>query len=220
MTRAPARWSSRPKANRAGNEHLALRTAALTARGRVVLLAQGDLGLVDFDDVLEKASLGIDHGSAELRQEQPGALVAAQAQLGLQLQGGDPVGVAGHDMDRREPGFQRQMATMHELACGHGRLPPAGCALPGERLGLQQPSFRAATARADKAVRPPAMCQIVGAGCIIRKSRLELGAGERAVMFPAAWHARTLSEQTSQRKCGSPHFVPPERKGEASYPNG
>ena len=38
-------------------------------------MAQGDLGLVNFDDALEKASLGIDHGAAELRQEQPGALL-------------------------------------------------------------------------------------------------------------------------------------------------
>ena len=203
--------------HRAGNEHLALRAAALTASGRVVLMAQSDLGLVNFDDVLEKASLGIDHGTAQLRQEQPGALVAAQAQLGLQLQGGDPVGVAGHDMDRREPGLQRQMAAMHDRACGHGRLPPAGRALPGERLGLQQPSFRAATARADKAVRPPATRQIVGAGRIIWKSRLELGAGERAVMFPAARHARTLSERVAQCKRRSLHFVPPEPTGEASY---
>ncbi len=117
------------------------------------------------------------------RQEQPGALVAAQAQLGLQLQGGDPVGVAGYDMDRREPGLQRQMAAVHDRACGHGRLPPAGRALPGERLGLQQPSLRDATARADKALRPPATRQIVGAGRIIRRSRLELGAGERRSCF-------------------------------------
>ena len=201
--------------HRAGNEHLALRAAALTASRRVVLMAQGDLGLVNFDDALEQASLGVDHGAAELRQEQPGALVAAEAQLGLQLQGGDPIRVAGHDMDRREPGLQRQMATMHDRACSHGRLPPAGRALPGERLGLQQPSLRAATARTDKAVRPPAMRQIVGAGRIIRKSRLELGAGERAIMFPAAGHARTLSEHSALRKPGSPHFVPPEQKGEA-----
>ena len=93
--------------HRAGNEHLALGAAALPASGRIVLTAQGDLGLVDLDDALEKASPGIDHGAAELRQEQPGALVAAQAQLGLQLQGGDPVGVAGDDVDGREPGLQR-----------------------------------------------------------------------------------------------------------------
>jgi hypothetical protein len=42
-----------------------------------------------------------------------------------------------------------------------------------------------------------------------------LGTGERAVMFPAARHARALCEQTSKRKRGSPYFVPPERKGEA-----
>jgi hypothetical protein len=191
--------------HRAGNEYLALRAAALTASGRVVLMAQGYLGLVNFDDVLEKASLGINHRAAELRQEQPGALVAAQAQLGLQLQGGDPVGMAGHDMDRREPGLQRQMAAMHDRACGHGRLPPAGRALPGERLGLQQPSFRAATARADKAIRPPATRQIVGAGRIIGKSRLELGAGERAVMFPAARHTGTLCEHASP--CKPDHHI-------------
>ena len=65
--------------HRAGNEHLALGATALPIRQRLVLAAQRDLGLVDFDDALEKASTGIDHGAAELRQEQPGTLVTAEA---------------------------------------------------------------------------------------------------------------------------------------------
>jgi len=90
-----------------------------------VLRAEGHFGLVDLDKVLQEAPIGVDHRAPELLQKQPCCLVAAEAQLRLELERRDPVGVARHDMRGQEPGPQWQMAAMHDRARGHRSLPSA-----------------------------------------------------------------------------------------------
>ena len=49
----------------------------------------------------------------------------AEPELGLELQGGDTIRVAGHDVNGHEPGLQGQVAAVHDRACGHRGLLPA-----------------------------------------------------------------------------------------------
>ena len=178
----------------ASDAHLALRAAALPAGGRVLLRAQRQRGLIDFDQVLKQAAIGGDHGTAQLVQQEPGTLVAAEPELGLELQGGDAVRVAGHDVDRHEPCLQRQVAAMHDRACAHRGLLAAGCAFPARSATLQFPASVMAAGGADEAVGPAHGGEMAGTGGLVGKARLEGGAGHRSVLFPAAGHDKTIRE--------------------------
>ena len=86
--------------DRAGNAHLALWAATLPACGRVFCGAEREGGLIDLDQVLKQAAIRIDHGTAQLVQQEPGTLVTAEPELGLELQGGDTIRVAGSRCER------------------------------------------------------------------------------------------------------------------------
>ena len=60
--------------------------------------------------------------------------------MGLELQGGDTVRVAGHDVNGHEPGLQGQVAAVHDRACGHRSLLPAGRTFPARPATLQSPA--------------------------------------------------------------------------------
>ena len=152
------------------------------------------MGLIDLDQVLKQAAIRIDHGTAQLVQQEPGTLVTAEPELGLELQGGDTVRVAGHDVNGHDPGLQGQVAAVHDRACGHRSLLPAGRTFPARPATLQSPAPVMAAGGADEAVGPALACEMPGAGGFIGKARLEGGAGHRAVVFPAAGHHRTLGE--------------------------
>ena len=141
-----------------------------------------------------QAAIRIDHGTAQLVQQEPGTLVTAEPELGLELQGGDTVRVAGHDVNGHEPGLQGQMAAVHDRACGHRSLLPAGRTFPARPATLQSPAPVMAAGGADKAVGPALGYEMPGAGGFIGKARLEGGAGHRAVVFPEAGQRRTLGE--------------------------
>ena len=97
-----AAWTSaiRRQFNRSSELHLADRAASLTAVSRFVLGAVRNRRLVDLDQFLEQGPILHHHGPAELLQQEPGRLVAAEAKLGLQLKRRDAVGVARHDVGR------------------------------------------------------------------------------------------------------------------------
>ena len=186
--------------DRAGDEHLAPGAASLAspaAGGRTGLGAQRDLGFVDLDEILQKAAIGRHHGAAKPLQQEPCGLVAAEAELGLQLQGGNAVGVARHDMGGHEPGLQREMAAVHDRAGGHRGLPPAGRTFPRGAVPLQFPALHAAAARTDEALRPAPLRQMPRAGVLVGEPPLEGGARHRAVVLPTARHAGTLREHTA-----------------------
>jgi len=123
---------------------------------------------------LQQAPPGVDHGAPELVEQQPGGLVAADAQLPLQLKGRDAVGVRGDTMRGEEPGLQRQVAAVHDRAGGHRGLSSARRAFPRRSSPIQRPPLPATAGRADKAVGPAAFGEIPGAGVVIGKPRLEL----------------------------------------------
>ena len=186
--------------DRAGDTHLADRAAALPARGRLLRCTQRQRGLIDLDQVLKQTAIGVDHGAAQLVQQQPGTLVAAEPELRLELKSRDAVRVAGHDVNRREPGLQRQMTAVHDRACGDRGLLAAGRTFPARPATLQFPAFVMAATGADEAIGPSLGREVAGAGGLIGKARLEAGAGQGAVMFPAAGHAGTLHEHAAPGK--------------------
>ena len=132
-----------------------------------------------------------------LEQQEPGTLVTAEPELGLELQGGDTVRVAGHDVNGHQPGLQGQVAAVHDRARGHRSLLPAGRTFPARPATLQFPAPVMAAGGADEAVGPALGCEMPSAGGFIGKARLEGGAGHRAVVLPAAGHDRTLSEHSA-----------------------
>ena len=180
--------------DRAGDAHLALRAAALPAGGRLLLRAQRQRGLIDFDQVLKQAAIGGDHGTAQLVQQEPGTLVAAEPELSLELQGGDAVRVAGHDVGGREPCLQGQVAAVHDRACAHRGLLPAGRTFPARPATLQFPAPVMAAGGADEAVGPTHGGEVAGTGGLVGKARLEGGTRHRTILFPAAGHDRTIRE--------------------------
>ena len=87
----------------------------------------------------------------------------------LELQGGDTVRVAGHDVNGHEPGLQGQVAALHDRACGHRSLLPAGRTFPARPATLQSPAPGMAAGGADEAVGPALGCEMPGAGGFIGK---------------------------------------------------
>ena len=168
--------------------------ATLPACGRVSCGAEREGGLIDLDQVLKQAAIRIDHGTAQLVQQEPGTLVTAEPELGLELQGGDTIRVAGHDVNGHEPGLQGQVAAVHDRACGHRGLLPAGRTFPARPAPLQFPAPVMAAGGADEAVGPAPGGEMPGTGGFIGKARLKGGAGHGAVIFPAAGHDGTLHE--------------------------
>ena len=74
------------------------------APGGVCLAPEGHPGLVDLDDLLQQAPVRIDHRPAQLVQQKPGGLGAADADLSLQLKSRDAVRMAGDNVRGDEPG--------------------------------------------------------------------------------------------------------------------
>ena len=155
--------------DRASDAHLALRAAALPTGGRLLLRAQRQRGLIDFDQVLKQAAIGGDHGTAQLVQQEPGTLVAAEPELSLELQGGDAVRVAGHDVGGHEPCLQGQVAAMHDCACAHRGFLAAGCTFPARPATLQFPAPAMAAGGADEAVGPTHGGEMAGTGGLVAR---------------------------------------------------
>ncbi len=86
------------------------------------------------------------------------------------------------------------VAAVHDRACGHRGLLPAGRTFPARPAPLQFPAPVMAAGGADEAVGPAPGGEMPGTGGFIGKARLEGGAGHGAVIFPAAGHHGTLHE--------------------------
>ena len=162
--------------------------AALTASDRIALRAIRDIAFVDLDKVFEKRPIGIDHSATQLLQHQPSGLVGTEAELRLELQGGDAVRMAGDGVDRHEPCQQREVAAVEDRAGGDRRLAAAGGAFESEGLGIERPGFGPLAFWTDEAVWPALFEEVVSAGRVVGKPLIEGGSRHRAVVFPAARH--------------------------------
>src|SRR6266436_1983791 len=130
--------------------------------------------LIGLDDAAQRLALWVDHGPAQLGAQHPGGPVRAEAELALQLQGRDAVGVRRHQKRGPEPLGQRQLAGVHDGPGRHRGLPAAAGAFIGEGLGLQKPGAAVAAAGADEPFRPTAREQVFRTGAFRRKAALEL----------------------------------------------
>ena len=161
--------------DRADDEDLANRNPpALLAVEGIAFRAERHFRLIDLDEGLQQASSGVDHGAPELLQQQPGGLVAANAQLPLQLKGRDAVGMGSDNVGGKEPRLERQVAAMHDRAGGHRGLPPTPRAFPCRTGPIQRPTLSAAANRTSEAVGPALFNEVFRAGRVVGKPRLEL----------------------------------------------
>ena len=159
----------------AGDQQLALVAAPTAAARRVILGAAGDQAFVHFDQARQRHALWCDHGPAQLGGEQPCGLVGTQAELLLELQRRDPVGVRGHQIGGPEPRDQRQLGAVHHRTGRHrgllgdsrrihgcmpwSRVPTPGCCRRPDRRSLpasaRWPGRRRRLLRLENAVGTP-----------------------------------------------------------------
>ena len=92
----------------------------------------------------QETPVRVDYGPAKLMEKQPGALIAADAHLRLELERRDAVGMCGQEMRGQEPRPERQVAAVHHRTRRYRGLASAVCALAEETLPLQLPALRAA----------------------------------------------------------------------------
>src|SRR3989442_2054369 len=110
------------------------------------------LGFVHFDATAELIPARSHHSSAQLVQNRPSGLIAAQAQDTLQAQRAGPILLTGHLPDGSAPKPQWQMAILENGAGGHRCLVTTSCAY--QPPSLRWPSLSSATAGAHKSFRP------------------------------------------------------------------
>ena len=168
--------------DRAHDEDLARRTApALLANRRILPRAERHLGLVDFDQRFQWVAVGVDHGPAQLVEQEPSRLVTADPELCLKLQGRHAIGMTGKRVSGEEPGLQRPMTGVQHRSRRHRGLPPTARALPGRSVPAEFPALATAAGRADKALWPASRDEIARTGGIIGKTRLKFLARHRAI---------------------------------------
>ncbi len=119
-----------------------------------------DVGLVGLDAPGQGLAVGADHGLAELVQPGPGGPVAAEAQLPLQLGGGDPALARGHQVDGEEPLGETGLGLLEDRAGEQGVLLAAGHALVDD-LGPERVGVVMAARRAPKSIRPAGLEQVL-----------------------------------------------------------
>ena len=148
------------KFHRADDENLAHRAApafgpAPELVSGIVFRAKRHLRLVDLDQVLQQAPVGVDHRAAQLVQQEPGGLVASEAKLSLELQRGDAVGMAGDDVRGEEPRLEGQVAAVDDSPRRHRGLATAVGTLPRGPIPFQFPTLATAAQGTDEPAPPP-----------------------------------------------------------------
>src|SRR5258708_3083688 len=123
----------------------------------------------------EAVATGSDHAGAEFVEDLERRLVAGQANLALELAGGDAWGMGRNEVGGPEPDRQRRAGPLHDSA-GRQRIIPLTFAAPqnlrpvGEAVGFA--GFSAPSA--DEPVAPADGFKISRASHILRKYALEL----------------------------------------------
>lgn len=80
----------------------------------------------------------------------------------------------GDQVDRHEPGWQRQVSALHGRACSHAELLLAGSACPGARLRRLPGIRNGAALVADRTMWPARACEVLDALLLFAKSVREL----------------------------------------------
>ncbi len=152
--------------------HLVLRTPARLTAGTLAT----EVGVVNLHDTLKLADvLARRHGAVDLVVQQPGGRVA-HAKLALHSQRGQAGLGLADQVDRQEPGGQRQLGVFKQAASGQRGLMPAANALEQTPSAVANHVVRdAAAAWAAEAAGPTGRLQRLGAVRLSAKAAKELG---------------------------------------------
>src|SRR5215469_8068683 len=127
-------------------------------------------------------------------QQRPGRLVAPQTQNTLQAHGADAVLLAGHPPHGTKPQGQRQAAVLKYRPGGDRDL-VVTTGTTHETVAFR-PALRLATARAAKTVRPTKSKEVLPAGRLRRKARLQLPQVSRIILHGQKHYRLGLRESS------------------------
>src|SRR6516225_9114832 len=131
-----------------------------------------DPGVIEFDFTVQRLSGGIDHGSTQFVEHQPGGFIAAQPKLTLDEERRDAALVRCHQIGGPEPLDKRRLGVVENRTGRQRNLMPTRRALPAsvrDHVG----STMTAT-RTHEALRPATGFQILLAGLFSGKLAAEL----------------------------------------------
>ncbi len=136
-------------------------------------LVSADEAFIDLDLLSEWRAFGVDHRPAQLVQHHPRRLIAAQAELALQLHRGQAGRRCAHQVGRPEPQVQRRARLVQHRASGQRRLPMAGRAFPQHAELAHWPGMPVPAPRAAEALRPARLEQVSRTRLAIREPALK-----------------------------------------------
>jgi len=132
----------------------------------------------------------IDHCLSQSVKEVPRRVVRGDAQLPLQLKSTDPGRMGRDKIGCPEPLLDRQVRTMHNSTRGRRSLSSAPLAL--EQIPpFVQPSRLRRAPRANEAIRPPRLSQVLSAGFVGCELATKLAYVLRIIRAP---HAGIMSK--------------------------
>lgn len=158
-----------------GDAALAFRLPA----GHTVLVAP-DVGLVDFDVVVQAIAAWTYHGAPKLVQPYPRGLVAAQPEDPLKSERVGAVLLARDEPHRQEPRSQRLACSIEHRARSDRRLALTCPAVPQAPRGHPRGALRPAVGT-DEAIRPAKLRQVPPTCLLCGKPSVELLEGRREV---------------------------------------
>ena len=126
-------------------------------------------------------TVGAHHARAQLVQDRERRLVAANAELALELEGGLPRGLRRDEVRAPEPRREGRVGGLHDGARRERDVGPASPAAQDDRrpLGEAVGLAHLAALGAHEAVGPAQCFQILSASILIGENALELGKGRR-----------------------------------------
>src|SRR5712691_3383748 len=154
------------------HDQRALAELATTSKSFLVT----DKGLIDFNFVPQRLSLGPAHGPAQLMEHRPGRFVAPDPQLTLQLKRREARRMSRHQVGGPEPLRQWDPGSMQDGSCRHRGVPPARLA-PPQQTPRQFERFSLLAPRTTKSVRPSRLSQVCAARLLVDEAPLELAQG-------------------------------------------
>lgn len=148
-----ATWSA---LNQSHHRSLSFRTTSTLPQPRLA----ADVGFVYFDNSVQQGFHRLfAHSVSNTVGEMPGRLVGLEAEVSLELEGGNPLLMRAHRVECLNPLPERDMGPLHDRTDGDGELFPTPIALnqavPDLRGFRRDPGRVLALAvRADRAFRP------------------------------------------------------------------
>jgi len=159
-----------------------------------ILLRPADVALIHLDPAGEHVASWADHGAAQPVQHRPGGLVPAQTKHLLQAQGAGTVLLRYHPPHGLKPKPKRDVGVLKDGSRSDRNLMPAITASQQHRSNRRTPL--AAAMRANKALKPAQLPQVLPASLVARKPVVELPQVPWVVLHPAKYYGLWLGESS------------------------